>query len=97
MRWTIALFAFALIVMQLELWFGDDRLPALRAYEQAVTEQTAVNQALVERNADLKAEIVNLRERSEAAEERARSELGLIKPNETFYQIAEVDPTAAID
>ena len=97
MRWTIALFAFALIVMQLELWFGDDRLPALREYEIAVTEQTAVNQALAERNVDLKAEIINLRERSEAAEERARSELGLIKPNETFYQIAEVDPTVTIN
>lgn len=89
MRWTIAIFAFVLIALQLELWFADDRLPELRTVQQSVAEQSATNQQLVERNADLVAEISNLRQGVEAVEERARSELGLALPDESVYQIAE--------
>lgn len=89
MRLTIGLFALALAALQLELWLADDRRPGLAELEAALAEQSAINQRLIERNADLKAEINNLREGSEAIEERARSELGLIMPSETFYQIAE--------
>jgi len=89
MRWTIALFAFALVVMQIEFWFGDDRRPGLATLQGAVADQTATNQVLVERNADLKAEIADLRQGDEAAEERARSELGLARPEETYFQIAD--------
>jgi cell division protein FtsB len=91
MRWIVAFFALALVAMQLELWFGDDRRPALAELRIAVAEQSAANEALAERNADLAAEIRNLRQGSEAAEERARSDLGLLQPDETFYQIAEID------
>jgi cell division protein FtsB len=91
MRWTIALFAFALVAMQLELWFGDDRRPRRNALEREVAAQGARNQTLAETNADLRAEIMSLRQGNEAAEERARSELGLIEPDETYYQIVEVD------
>jgi cell division protein FtsB len=96
MRWTIAFFAVALIAMQLEFWFGDDRRPGLKALRADVAEQSAINQALAERNADLEAEIINLRESREAAEEIARSELGLIHPEETYFQIVET-PASAID
>jgi cell division protein FtsB len=89
MRWIAALFAFALVAMQLELWLGDDRRPALRELRMAVAAQSAENQALAERNADLEAEIRSLRQGTEAAEERARSDLGLLRPDETYYQIAE--------
>jgi len=91
MRWIVALFALALVALQLELWFGDDRRPALEALRIEVAEQSAANRLLAERNADLEAEIRNLRQGSEAAEERARSDLGLLKPDETYYQIAEID------
>ena len=91
MRWIIAVFALALLAMQAELWLGDDRLPGLRALRAQVAEQSAENQLLAERNADLEAEIRNLVQGSEAAEERARSDLGLMRADETFYQIAEVD------
>lgn len=89
MRWTIALFAFTLVALQLELWFSDSRRPGLSAVRQAVAEQTETNQALIERNTDLRAEIVSLQQDSEAAEERARYELGLVLPDETFFQVAE--------
>jgi cell division protein FtsB len=87
----IALLALALVAMQLELWFGDDRRPRLLQLQNEVAAQSEINQALIERNRDLRAEIVNLQRSTEAAEERARSGLGLIRPDETFYQIAESD------
>ncbi|HUF73074.1 MAG TPA: septum formation initiator family protein [Gammaproteobacteria bacterium] len=91
MRWTIALFAFALVAMQLELWFGDERRPRLKQFEREVAAQSATNRVLAETNADLRAEITSLRAGDEAAEERARSELGLIEPGETYYQIVETE------
>jgi cell division protein FtsB len=66
-------------------------MAAVQRLNQSVVEQSAVNQALVGENTDLEAEILDLRRLGEAAEERARSELGLTYPNETFFQIAEVD------
>ena len=89
MRWVIALLALVLVTLQLDLWFGENRIPRLHGLRQQLAEQTAVNQALLERNEDLIAEIRNLREGSEAAEERARSELGLVLPDESFFQLAE--------
>jgi len=89
MRWTITVFAFVLIALQLELWFDDDRRPGLIAIEKSVALQSQVNQELIERNADLAAEIENLRQGEEAAEERARAELGLTRPEETYYQVAQ--------
>lgn len=91
MRWIIAVFALVLAAMQLEYWMGDDRRPALLALRAAVAAQTAENLALAEVNADLSAEIRNLRQSTEAAEERARSELGMQRADETFYQIAEIE------
>lgn len=96
MRWTIAFFAIALIALQLELWLGEDRLPWLRELEASVETQTALNQTLADRNADLEAEIVNLRQGGEAVEERARSELGLVLPGETYFQIYELEPVPAV-
>lgn len=92
MRWTIAFFALALVAMQLELWFGEDRRPGLEALEAAVEAQSLTNQSLAERNADLEAEIINLRQSDEATEERARSELGLVLPEETYFQFVEARP-----
>jgi len=90
-RWIVALFAVVLAAMQIQLWFGDDRIPRLRELEHAVADQTAANQALAELNADLAAEIRSLRQGTEAAEERARADLGMMRPDETFYQIAEIE------
>ena len=49
------------------------------------------NEALTARNAALEAEVQNLKTGSDAAEERARSDLGLIGPRETFYQVVPAD------
>ena len=89
MRWVIAILVFTLAVMQIELWLGDDRLQAVARHEQNIAEQTAINQALVEENRQLEAEIGDLLAGGEAAEERARSELGLVYPDESFFQVSE--------
>lgn len=91
MRWLIAVFALILVAMQLEFWFGKDRRPARLELAREVAEQSAVNQALAERNADLKAEIASLKQGTEAIEERARSDLGLKRPDEDYYQIADAE------
>ncbi len=58
----------------------------------AVAAQTTENQRLIERNRQLVAEVRNLKQDFQALEERARSELGLISANETYYQV--VPPSA---
>jgi cell division protein FtsB len=89
MRWLLALFAIVLIGLKIDLWLSEDGLPALWALEAAVAEQSAANEGLAERNAALEAEVLSLKQGNEAIEERARSELGMFRPDETFYQIIE--------
>ena len=53
----------------------------------AVADQRLMNQQLRDRNAALDAEVVNLKQGLEAAEERARTDLGMIGRKETFFQV----------
>lgn len=87
LRWIIALLAIAALTMQVELWFSDDGYRKTRDLRQAVAEQRGENEELRERNAALDAEVINLKSGLEAAEERARTDLGLIGETETFYQV----------
>lgn len=87
LRWIIGLLGLAAVLMQVELWFSDDGYRKTRGLRQAVAEQRAENEALRERNAALDAEVVNLKTGLDAAEERARTDLGLIGETETFYQV----------
>lgn len=73
--------------MQGSLWFSDDGYQKTRHLRQAVAEQREENEALRLRNAALDAEVVNLKQGLEAAEERARTDLGMIGESETFYQV----------
>ena len=57
--------------------------------ERAIQQQKAENTVLRERNAVLAAEVSDLKQGLEAIEERARSELGMIKHNETFFQVID--------
>ncbi|MBT8103882.1 MAG: septum formation initiator family protein [Gammaproteobacteria bacterium] len=60
----------------------------------AVAEQRAQNERLRGRNAALDAEVVNLKQGRDAAEERARTDLGMIGEQETFYQVVPVADTS---
>jgi len=79
--------AIAGLAMQGQLWLTDDGFRKTRDLRQAVSAQSEQNQALKDRNTALEAEVVNLKHGNEAAEERARTDLGMIGKSETFYQV----------
>ncbi len=75
--------------LQYRLWFGNGGAREVAALEQQVAQQKRQNTGLRERNAALAAEVADLKSGEAAIEERARSELGMIKPGETFYRVVE--------
>lgn len=81
------------LLLQYRLWLGTGGLVRLWQINQAVEQQLQENDQLEERNLALEAEVIDLKRGLEAVEERARSELGMIKKGETFVQIV----TPAID
>jgi len=88
----LALLLLVLIVwLQYKLWQGEGSWTAEQELKVQVEEQRAENAKLKERNAALAAEVEDLKTGETAVEERARSELGLLKPGETFYQVVEPD------
>ena len=87
MRVLIAVLTLTLVLLQVRLWFSDDGLREVWRLEDQVAGQTAENNRLADRNAALEAEVLDLKQGLAAAEERARSELGMVRRDETFYQI----------
>jgi cell division protein FtsB len=86
-RWILSVLVILGLVMQVKLWLSDDGYSKTRELQQAVSEQRQQNQVLKERNLVLNAEMLNLKHGREAAEERARTDLGMIGRKETFYQV----------
>jgi cell division protein FtsB len=86
MRVLIGVFALALALLQLKLWTSDGGLREVAELKARVEAQSAANAALAARNAALEAEVADLEDGLDAVEERARSELGMVKRTETFYQ-----------
>ncbi len=91
MRSLLIILAIAVLAMQGKLWLSDDGFRKTRHLRDAVQRQLAQNQFLRDRNTSLEAEVINLKEGLEAAEERARTDLGMIGKNETFYQVVPAD------
>lgn len=89
MRTLIILLALMLAGLQFKLWVGNGSLAEVWRYNRAVSEQQAENARLEERNKTLDAEVLDLKQGLEAIEERARSELGMVKQGETFFQVIE--------
>ena len=81
-----------IIAIQYPLWFGKGGW--LRAWDvdRQVSAQKTKNSQLENRNAHLAAEVRDLKTGTEAIEERAREELGLVRPDETFYQYRDPAP-----
>ena len=86
-RWVLVLLVMLGLALQGQLWLADDGYRKTRTLRQAVMDQSRQNELLRARNAALDAEVVNLKRGLEAAEERARTDLGLIGRGETFYQV----------
>ena len=91
MRWMLVILGFVAMALQAELWLTDDGYRKTANLRTAVVEQRGLNARLKERNAVLDAEVVNLKQGLEAAEERARTDLGLIGRSEVFYQVVQAD------
>lgn len=87
MRLLVLSLSLVLVVLQYQLWLSDDGLRATWALEDAVERRTRENEDKAARNAALEAEVLDLRQGLSAVEERARSELGMIGRDETFYLI----------
>jgi len=89
MKATMILLTVLLLLLQYRLWFSHDGLPAVLHLHRDVEIQRQDNETLKERNQVLTAEVQDLKSGLDAVEERARSELGMIKEGETFFQIIE--------
>ena len=83
---TVAL-GILLLVVQADLWFGRTGVPRIYELEGKLHAQQAANDAARERNAQVGAEVRDLREGLEIVEEKARRELGMVKPDEILVQV----------
>jgi len=81
-----------LALIQYPLWFGQGSWAAVWDLQSRVAEQKAVNDGLRARNQAMEAEIDDLRLGTQASEERARRELGLMQEQEVFVQILPSQP-----
>lgn len=89
-RWVSLILLLMLAGLQLKLWVSGGMRDVWRI-ELAVRRQEAENAKQQARNEQLAAEVSDLKEGAEAIEERARSELGMVKNDEVFYQVIEAD------
>jgi cell division protein FtsB len=76
-----------LLLVHAELWFGRGGLPHVMSLQSQLSEQKAGNEAARARNDKLAAEVIDLKEGLEMVEEKARAELGMVKPNEILVQV----------
>jgi cell division protein FtsB len=84
----LALFA----LLQYELWFSQGGLDSIFHMRQAIKQQALVNQKARLKNQALIADVHDLKSGNEAVEERARTNLGLVKKGEVFYQVVHTAP-----
>ena len=88
-RLSIAFLALMVLGLQYRLWVGEGSVAHAGQLQARVEAQRAMNLASRERNRILRAEIIELKRGPESVEERARSELGMVKPGETLYLIVD--------
>ncbi|MES9843674.1 MAG: cell division protein FtsB [Candidatus Sedimenticola sp. PURPLELP] len=89
MRILIGILIIILIVLQYRLWVGEGSLAEVYGLKREIAKQKAELKQLKQRNQALQAEVGDLKQGLEAIEERARSELGMIRDGEVFYQMVE--------
>ena len=92
MRWASAVIAALLLLVQADLWFGKGNLPYVMTLRKQLVVQRDTNEQARQRNARMAAEVVDLREGLEMVEEKARAELGMVKPNEILVQVTSRKP-----
>ena len=85
-RLVTAILLGLLVILQAQLWFGRGSLPNVRQMQDRVETVMIENQKAQIENERLAAEVRDLKEGLHMVEEKARSELGMVKPNEIFVQ-----------
>jgi cell division protein FtsB len=78
-----------LLIFHAQLWTGRGSITSVQEMQQRLTDQQAKNLKSQARNDQLAAEVRDLKEGLEMVEEKARSELGMVKPNEIFVQVSK--------
>jgi len=86
-RWLALVFVLLIAALQYPMWLGKGGWLQVRELSREVDAQHTANAKLKERNAALDAEVRDLKTGSEAIEERARSELGMVRRDEVFFQV----------
>ncbi len=89
MNYVLVLLIILFAALQYDLWVGKGSIVEVKQLEAAIVLQNNENQYLRERNDALQAEVLDLKNGLNAIEERARTELGMIKQNETFFHLIE--------
>ncbi len=92
MRWLALVFVVLIVALQYPMWLGKGGWLQVREYDRQLAAQREANAKLKARNDALDAEVRDLKTGTEAIEERARSELGMVRHDEVFFQI---EPAAA--
>jgi cell division protein FtsB len=92
MKWFAGILLVVVLALQYRLWMSSDGVRELARLTEAVDRQKAENDELQARNQQMVAEVSDLKAGMAAIEERARSELGMIGRNETFYQVVPARP-----
>jgi cell division protein FtsB len=88
-RFIPALLIALLFAVHVQLWFGRGSVPQVASMKQQLATQEQANRDAQLRNDQLANEVRDLQEGVEMVEELARQELGMVKPNEIFVQIAQ--------
>ena len=91
MRWILILLLLFFAGLQYRLWFGQGSWEQITSLEREIEAQTLITERLRDRNKVLENEVRDLKVGLGSVEERARTELGLIKKGETFYLLVEDD------
>ncbi len=97
MRGLLIGLALVLLALQWPLWLGEGSWRDVRDLREQVERQQAANAELEQRNQALEAEVGDLRGGTEAVEERARRDLGMIREDEVFFFVVGEDEPATLD
>jgi cell division protein FtsB len=93
MKFLAAGLVIVLVLLQYRLWLGDGGMREVHRLRAEIEVQRQQNSELKERNRTLAAEVQDLKKGTVAIEERARTDLGMVGPGETFFQVVEPKPT----
>ncbi|WP_028886109.1 cell division protein FtsB [Teredinibacter turnerae] len=89
MKWLVGVLVVFVAMFQYRLWVGEGSIADVVRLEREIARQEADNERLRERNKQLAAEVDALKTGDDAIEERARSDMGMIKEGETFFMIID--------